>query len=279
MSRTALRHAALLLLILTLNAGVSNAQSLYDLGLANRALSMNFEDMQTFGAINLVADFAGFGVVFIEKPTGRQTLRIQNRGWIEALNQILSTENLVFGIHRGVVYIAYANTEGARLVSNRDLLRWYTDPDAFETVLKVEDQLNLESRYRQMSTANKNIELVRRAKVLLGEVNEPSDKIHKRYRAPPPLPAPTPTAPGIADKLTESMYLRETCINRALISEGEELTSKLRRDNYARRYCKDEVREVMNAIIKCKQQFSNTTCHQAFELGKSAAMEDAHLDQ
>jgi len=153
----------------------SKAQSLYDLGLRNKPISLNFQDMQTQALIDLVADFAGFYVIYLDVPNGRQTIRLQNQGWIEALTRVMRNENLVFGVQGSSLFVAYANTGMARVVLSKDLMRWYVNPNDWGVVLRVENQLQRDPQYAQLSLRDQNMKLVNSVKALIsGTGSSPS---------------------------------------------------------------------------------------------------------
>jgi type IV pilus assembly protein PilQ len=59
-----------------------------------KLISLNFQDIQLRAVLNLLAEFSGIDIVVSDKVSGNITLRLNNVPWDQALDIILTTQNL-----------------------------------------------------------------------------------------------------------------------------------------------------------------------------------------
>ena len=95
MIRSSLACAALLALASCLAAGAAETDgTAVAQPYRGEPLSLDFQDVEVRGALQLIADFAGINLVAGDAVTGRVTLRLEDVPWDEALDIVLAAHGL-----------------------------------------------------------------------------------------------------------------------------------------------------------------------------------------
>jgi type IV pilus assembly protein PilQ len=77
-------------------------------------LTMNFQDLETRAALQVIADFSDLNIVVSDTVQGSVTLRLQNVPWDQALDIVMTTKGLDMRRNGNVIIIAPAEEIAAR---------------------------------------------------------------------------------------------------------------------------------------------------------------------
>ena len=77
-------------------------------------LSLNFQDIEVWAILQILADFTGMNIVVSDSVKGNLTLRLQNVPWDQALDIIMRTKGLAMRQNGNVMFIAPTEEIAAR---------------------------------------------------------------------------------------------------------------------------------------------------------------------
>ena len=93
-----------------LTSGVYNGNREY----TGERLTLNFQDIETRAALQVIADFSGLNMVVSDTVMGSVTLRLQNVPWDQALDIVMTTKGLDMRRNGNVIIVAPAEEIAAR---------------------------------------------------------------------------------------------------------------------------------------------------------------------
>ena len=127
---------------------------------AGEKLSLNFQNISTREALNVIADFTGLNMVISDTVTGNLTLRLKEVPWDQALQIILDTRGLLQQKEGNVIMVAPREEIAARqkdALTNQKVISALEplQTEAFPlNYAKVADVKAVLAGYQQQSSAN-----------------------------------------------------------------------------------------------------------------------------